>query len=123
MLARPWSTHASVPTGPPAVFLSGMYDRQIQLLGSRPAALVRTPGRPGGPQLPGSAGPPHDRLVERYGHGNRSEFLRAAMKIMAAEERAERLRAIQGGIHAQAGQIYSAAEVNELVRNVLKPRG
>ncbi|HZN74015.1 MAG TPA: hypothetical protein VFC00_20290 [Micromonosporaceae bacterium] len=26
-----------------------------------------------------------DRLVERYGHGNRSEFLRVAMKVMAHE--------------------------------------
>jgi Arc/MetJ-type ribon-helix-helix transcriptional regulator len=40
-----------------------------------------------------------DRLVERYGRGNRSEFLRAAMKVMAADE------------------------VNDLVRKVLKPRG
>ena len=64
-----------------------------------------------------------ERLVERYGHGNRSEFLRAAMKIMAAEERAERLRSIQDRVHAQAGQVYSPAQVNELVRSVLKPRG
>jgi Arc/MetJ-type ribon-helix-helix transcriptional regulator len=64
-----------------------------------------------------------DRLVERYGHGNRSEFLRAAMKVMAAEERAERLRSLQENIHAQTGQIYSPTQVNELVRSVLKPRG
>ena len=64
-----------------------------------------------------------DRLVERYGHGNRSEFLRAAMKIMAAEERAERLRALQDRVHTQAGQVYSPAQVNELVRSVLKPHG
>lgn len=64
-----------------------------------------------------------DRLVERYGHGNRSEFLRAAMKIMAAEERAERLRSLQDRVHSQVGQVYSPAQVNELVRNVLKPHG
>jgi Arc/MetJ-type ribon-helix-helix transcriptional regulator len=45
-----------------------------------------------------------DRLVEKYGHGNRSEFLRTAMKIMAAEERAERLRSIQDAVHSQVGQ-------------------
>lgn len=64
-----------------------------------------------------------DRLVERYGHGNRSEFLRTAMKVMAAEERAERLRGLQERIHAQVGQVYSPAQVNELVRGVLKSRG
>lgn len=64
-----------------------------------------------------------DRLVERYGHGNRSEFLRAAMKVMAAEERADRLRRIQERLHAQTGRTYSSDEVNDLVRKVLKPRG
>ena len=64
-----------------------------------------------------------DRLVERYGHGNRSEFLRAAMKIMAAEERAERLRSLQDRVHTQVGQVYSPTQVNELVRSVLKPHG
>lgn len=64
-----------------------------------------------------------DRLVERYGHGNRSEFLRAAMNVMAAEERAERLRALQDRIHAQVGRIYAPDQVNELVRGVLKPHG
>lgn len=64
-----------------------------------------------------------DRLVERYGHGNRSEFLRAAMKVMAAEERAERLRSLQERVHAEVGQVYSPADVNDLVRGVLKPHG
>jgi hypothetical protein len=40
------------------------------------------------------------------GYGNRSEFLRAAMKVMAAEERAERLRSLQGRAHAQSGRIF-----------------
>jgi Arc/MetJ-type ribon-helix-helix transcriptional regulator len=44
-----------------------------------------------------------DRLVERHGHGNRSEFLRVAMKIMAAGERAGRLYAMQDRVHAQVG--------------------
>ena len=64
-----------------------------------------------------------DRLVERYGRGNRSEFLRAAMKVMAAEERADRLQRIQERVHAQTGRIFSPDEVNDLVRKVLKPRG
>lgn len=64
-----------------------------------------------------------DRLVERYGHGNRSEFLRAAMRVMAAEECAEWLHAVQERVHTQVGQVYSPAQVTELVRSVLKPHG
>lgn len=64
-----------------------------------------------------------DRLVSRYGHGNRSEFLRAALRIMAAEERAERLRAVQAQAHREAGRVYTADEVNELVGQVLKRSG
>lgn len=64
-----------------------------------------------------------DRLVERYGHGNRSEFLRVAMKVMAAEERAERLRSLQERAHAEIGRVYTPDQVNELVSRVLKSRG
>lgn len=64
-----------------------------------------------------------DRLVERYGRGNRSEFLRVAMRVMAAEERAERLRDLQTRVHAQVGRVYTADEVNDLVRQVLKAHG
>jgi Arc/MetJ-type ribon-helix-helix transcriptional regulator len=63
-----------------------------------------------------------DRLVERYGHGNRSEFLRVAMKVMAAEERAERLRDLQARAHSQVGRVFTSNEVNDLVRKVLKAR-
>lgn len=64
-----------------------------------------------------------DRLVDRYGHGNRSEFLRVAMRVMAAEERAERLRDVQVQAHAQIGRVYTAEEVNDLVTRVLKHSG
>ena len=36
-----------------------------------------------------------DRLVERFGNGNRSAFLRAAIPVMEAVARAERLQEIQ----------------------------
>jgi Arc/MetJ-type ribon-helix-helix transcriptional regulator len=36
-----------------------------------------------------------DRIVERYGHGNRSEALRVMMDRMGTSERAERLRKLQ----------------------------
>jgi hypothetical protein len=45
------------------------------------------------------------------------------MKVMAAGERADRLRRVQKRVHAQTGRLYSADEVNDLVRRVLKPRG
>lgn len=35
--------------------------------------------------------PELDRLVQKYGNGNRSEFLREAMRTMAARDRAEQL--------------------------------
>jgi Arc/MetJ-type ribon-helix-helix transcriptional regulator len=67
--------------------------------------------------------PALDRLVERYGRGNRSEFLRVAMRVMAAEERAERLRDLQERAHAQVGRVYTPDEVNDLVNEVLRSRG
>lgn len=61
-----------------------------------------------------------ERLVQHYGHGNRSEFLRAAMRQMAAAERAERLRSIQADMHASLGRILTQHEVNALVREVVR---
>jgi len=63
-----------------------------------------------------------DRLVERYGHGNRSEFLRVAMRVMAAQERTERLRDLQVRVHVKVGRVYTADEVTELVKQVVKTR-
>lgn len=64
-----------------------------------------------------------DRLVDRYGQGNRSEFLRAAMKVMAAEERAERLRRVQAKAHLEVGRVFTPDEVNDLVKETLATRG
>ncbi len=61
-----------------------------------------------------------DRLVDRFGGGNRSEFLRAAMKVMTVQDRAERLRLIQERAVTAAGQRYTPEEVNSFVRKVLK---
>jgi Arc/MetJ-type ribon-helix-helix transcriptional regulator len=61
-----------------------------------------------------------DHLVERFGGGNRSEFLRAAMKVMAVQDRAERLRSIQARAHRASGKHYTPDEINALVRKVLK---
>jgi len=64
--------------------------------------------------------PQLDKLVERFGHGNRSEFLRAAMKVMAVEDRAERLRNIQSRATASVGRTVDADEVNAMVKRVLR---
>lgn len=64
--------------------------------------------------------PELDRLVEYFGGGNRSKFLREAIKVMAIQERAERLRRIQAQAHQETGQVWSAADVNALTRRIVK---
>lgn len=44
-----------------------------------------------------------DRLAEIYTDGNRDALLREAIRIMASQERAERLRLLQERIHAGIG--------------------
>jgi Arc/MetJ-type ribon-helix-helix transcriptional regulator len=61
-----------------------------------------------------------DRLVDRFGGGNRSEFLRAAMKLMTVQDRALRLRSIQERATDAAGRHYTPDEVNSIVRKVLE---
>jgi hypothetical protein len=43
-----------------------------------------------------------DRLVQHFGHGNSSEFLRVAMDRMEAEMRAEQMRAIAEEVERSA---------------------
>ncbi|MDA8399737.1 MAG: hypothetical protein M0008_06770 [Actinomycetota bacterium] len=61
-----------------------------------------------------------ERLVQRFGDGNRSAFLRAAMKRMEVLDRAERLRNLQdlGGTLAEAKGI-SIEGVEDVVHRVL----
>lgn len=47
--------------------------------------------------------PELERLVDKYGAGNRSEFLRVAMRVMAAQERAEQLD--------ELGQSFAATDI------------
>ena len=61
-----------------------------------------------------------DRLVAHFGGGNRSKFLREAIRVMAIEERAERLRRIQAEAHAETGRVWSVDEVNALTRAIVK---
>jgi len=64
-----------------------------------------------------------ERLVDRFGRGNRSEFLRQAMRVMSVQDRAERLRSIQSRAHSSIGRVFTADEVNELVRDILASAG
>jgi len=61
-----------------------------------------------------------DRLVEHFGGGNRSKFLREAIKTMAIQERAERLRRLQAQAHQDTGRVWSIEDVNALTREVVK---
>lgn len=64
-----------------------------------------------------------ERLVEKYGSGNRSAFLRAAMDQMEALDRAERLRGLQayGAAHSAAKGL-GPADVESVVDRVLSRR-
>ena len=58
-------------------------------------------------------------LVKHFAGGNRSEFLRLAMKRMARERFAKRLSDIQDMAHAELnGKTYSTEEVVAMVKAV-----
>jgi len=60
------------------------------------------------------------RLVRRFGQGNRSAFLRAAMKHMEVLDRAERLDELSRYGHERlTARGLSADEIPELVKQVL----
>lgn len=57
-----------------------------------------------------------NRLVEHYGGGNRSEFLRLAMKRMEHERLAERLVQTREQVSKELqGRLYSEQEILDLV--------
>jgi len=64
---------------------------------------------------------PHlDALVEHFGGGNRSEFLRVAMRRMRHEMWAEKMRDIQARGRAEmGGRVVSREEVNARIAAVL----
>lgn len=65
-----------------------------------------------------------DRLVAIYGDGNRSAFLREAIRIMAARERAERFARIQTSFRQamidKHGRELTADELTALSQRVVK---
>jgi len=63
------------------------------------------------------------RLTERFGHGNRSAFLREAMRQMEVVDRAQRLAVLQGyGAERSSAAGLSPDEALAVVRRVLKQR-
>jgi hypothetical protein len=65
-----------------------------------------------------------DRLVDYFGGGNRSAYLRATLKVMESLRRAERLREMQAANHrrlAERGVI--AADLPDLIREAYKGAG
>ena len=60
-----------------------------------------------------------EALVEQFGGGNRSEFLRQAMKRMRHEAWAAKMRDLQAKVHAEIGQPLTRAEIDASISAVL----
>jgi Arc/MetJ-type ribon-helix-helix transcriptional regulator len=62
-----------------------------------------------------------DALVEHYGNGNRSEFLRVAMKRLHRDMLAERMQQLQSRARDElGGRVVTRDEVTALVRQTLR---
>ncbi len=62
-----------------------------------------------------------DLLVDHFGHGNRSEFLRVAMKRLRRDMWAENLQQLQADARGQLnGRVVSPEEVTALVKQTLR---
>ena len=63
--------------------------------------------------------PALDEVVEHFGHGNRSEFLRLAVRDYQGRLRLERLHALREQARAErGGRVYSTEEVLTLIREL-----
>ncbi len=61
--------------------------------------------------------PALDEVVEHFGHGNRSEFLRLAVREYQGRLRLERMHALRDRARGErGGRRYSTDEVLELIR-------
>lgn len=62
-----------------------------------------------------------DALVEHYGNGNRSEFLRVAMNRLHRDMLAERMQGLQARARDElAGRVVTRDEVTALVRQSVR---
>lgn len=65
-----------------------------------------------------------EALVEHYGKGNRSEFLRVAMRRLHRDLVAERLQSLQARAREElTGRAVSREEVTALVKQTARGRG
>jgi len=60
-----------------------------------------------------------EELVEQYGGGNRSEFLRQAMRRMRHETWAAKMRDLQAQVHAEVGRTLTREEIRTSITAVL----
>ncbi len=61
--------------------------------------------------------PALDEVVEHYGHGNRSEFLRLAVRDYQGRLRLERLHALRDQARVErGGRVFTSDEVLALIR-------
>lgn len=61
--------------------------------------------------------PALDEVVEHYGHGNRSEFLRLAVRDYQGRLRLERMHALRDEARVErGGRVYTSDEVLALIR-------
>lgn len=66
--------------------------------------------------------PALDEVVEHFGHGNRSEFLRLAVRDYQGRLRLERLHALRKQSRTErGGRRYSTDEVLALIRQTSTP--
>ena len=66
--------------------------------------------------------PELELLVEHFGGGNRSEFLRVAIRRLSRDLRTENLQELQAQARRELGRVVSPDEVNDLVKTVLRSR-
>jgi hypothetical protein len=65
-----------------------------------------------------------DKLVDYFGAGNRSAYLRATLKVMESLRRAERLRELQAANHRRlAASGVAADDLPDLIREAYKGAG
>jgi Arc/MetJ-type ribon-helix-helix transcriptional regulator len=65
-----------------------------------------------------------DRLVDYFGNGNRSAYLRATLKVMESLRRAERLRDLQAANHRRlAERGVAAVDLPDLIHEAYKRAG
>lgn len=64
-----------------------------------------------------------DRLVDHFGGGNPSAYLRATLKVMESLRRAELLREMQAANHRRLAERGVAADLPDLIREAYKGVG